>query len=785
MNAIFPMPRDLHEGADSELTADRQLSVCIFADEKTTTPCKRGRASWESVVKLHAHRYTRPDKSGVMLGGYAVKGTRSNGNVPFRSLIQLDIDTDGVKDKQTGRMLQVTRAAPTLDEIRSGIDKYEWCAASSHWHEPQRGVIKYRVVMLPDRDIQPAEYEPLLEAIDEQLHGTLDRGAWQWSQAFYLPSCPEENRDDAFFVRNQGIPLPVDEFVRRGREIIDGRKHKNPLSELGNNLQPFAPMLETPENIERVKAMLSAIDPDVPRAEWRQICWGAMATRWLCTPQLIREWSEKGTKFTEKDFENVVRDFDPNAGTGFGTLVHLARQHGWTEPSTIEDGPAGANGDAGCAVGEGVTINHFRAYMPLHSYIFMPSREMWPASSIDARFPPIKIGGSKPMSASKWLDKNRPVEQMSWAPGKPLLIPDRLVANGGWVEHARATCFNLYRPPVPHSGGDANKAGTWLDHIRKVFPDDAEHIIKWFAHRVQRPQEKINHALVFGGAQGIGKDTILEPLKHAIGTWNFEEVSPQQMLGRFNAFLKSIILRVSEARDLGDVDRFQFYDHMKVYTASPPDMLRVDEKHLREHYVLNCCGVIVTTNHKTDGIYLPADDRRHFVAWSDCVKEDFPPAYWNDLWGWYENGGYAHVAAYLSGLDISLFDAKAPPPKTPAFWDIADANRAPEDTDMADAIDKMGNPDAMTLAQIKNAANSKTSNIFNTEFYSWICDRKNRRAIPHRLEKCGYVPVRNDADKKDGQWKIDGSRVTVYARKALSLKERLSAAAALADGGCR
>ena len=31
-----------------------------------------------------------------------------------------------------------------------------------------------------------------------------------------------------------------------------------------------------------------------------------------------------------------------------------------------------------------------------------------------------------------------------------------------------------------------------------------------------------------------------------------QEVSPQQVLGRFNGFLKSVILRVSEARDLGD-----------------------------------------------------------------------------------------------------------------------------------------------------------------------------------------------------------------------------------------
>ena len=40
--------------------------------------------------------------------------------------------------------------------------------------------------------------------------------------------------------------------------------------------------------------------------------------------------------------------------------------------------------------------------------------------------------------------------------------------------------------------------------------------------------------------------------------------------------------------------------------------------------MFNCLGLIITTNHKTDGIYLPADDRRHYVAWSLRTKEDFP-----------------------------------------------------------------------------------------------------------------------------------------------------------------
>jgi hypothetical protein len=62
----------------------------------------------------------------------------------------------------------------------------------------------------------------------------------------------------------------------------------------------------------------------------------------------------------------------------------------------------------------------------------------------------------------------------------------------------------------------------------------------------------------------------------------------------------------------------------------------VDEKNLREHYVININGTVITTNHRTDGIYLPADDRRHYVAWSELAKEDFPKGYFDKIWKWYE-----------------------------------------------------------------------------------------------------------------------------------------------------
>ena len=424
-----------------------------------------------------------------------------------------------------------------------------------------------------------------------------------------------------------------------------------------------------------------------------------------------------------------------------------------------------------------VWYDDFYAYMPSHQYIFVPTREMWPAGSVNVRLPnvllfdsngaPIMDGkGEQQVSvpASVWLDKNRHVEQTTWIPGKPELIEDKLINDGGFIDRPGTRVFNQYRGAVIKLG-NASLAKKWLDHVHRVYPTDAEHLIKWFAHKRQRPEIKINHALFLGGAQGVGKDSLLEPVKHAVGPWNFKEQSPQQILGRFNGFVKSVILRVSEARDLGDIDRFALYDHLKTYTAAPPDVICVDEKHLREHYVFNVTGLIITSNHKTDGIYLPADDRRHYVAWTDLEKADFTDEYWDGLWGWYEReNGLAHVAAYLAELDVSGFNPKAPPPKTAAFWEIVNAGVPEENGELRDVLDGMINPVTVTLEEIASAAPIGLTD--------WLADRKNRRVMRHRLESVGYVLVPNPSSD-DRLWKINGKRQAIYGRKDIPLKERL------------
>src|SRR5271165_521527 len=94
--------------------------------------------------------------------------------------------------------------------------------------------------------------------------------------------------------------------------------------------------------------------------------------------------------------------------------------------------------------------------------------------------------------------------------------------------------------------GRVLSAVPWVNHVRRIYPTDADHIMKWLAHRVQRPAEKINHALVLGGLQGIGKDTLLEPVKRAVGPWNWQEENPSTILeSHFNGYLKAVVLRIN------------------------------------------------------------------------------------------------------------------------------------------------------------------------------------------------------------------------------------------------
>lgn len=408
-----------------------------------------------------------------------------------------------------------------------------------------------------------------------------------------------------------------------------------------------------------------------------------------------------------------------------------------------------------------VHFDDFYALSPEYKFIYKHNGSLWPAAAVDARLAP--IGGIKP---SKRLFIEHPVEDASWSPGEPQIIRHKLPIVAGWIDKPGASVFNYYQAPPRHLG-DPVKAEPWLDHVHMVYPDEADHIVKWCAYRVQYPEIKINHCLVLGGEPGIGKDTLLYPVIYAVGPWNVAIVSPIEVLGRFCGFRKSVLLIVSEARDLGDAKRPALYDHLKDLMAAPPDMLRVDEKNRQEYYIANLCGVIITTNYKIGGLYIPETDRRYYVAWSPLPAKTPGPEYFATLYEWYEHGGLNHVAAYLETLDLNGFNPKAAPPQTPAFWEIATTSKAPQIGEFIDAIEKIGEPDVLILPDLIAA---------DATIAALVADETKRPMIPRWLGDAGYLAVRNP-NAKNGKWSVhvsglmDRRKLMVYGKKTIHINE--------------
>jgi hypothetical protein len=478
-----------------------------------------------------------------------------------------------------------------------------------------------------------------------------------------------------------------------------------------------------------------------------------------------------------------------------------------------DTGSPGTGGTAPVERGHKFTLDDFYAVAPDHKCLHRATRKLWPNAAVDARVdwvPRLDAWGQPKLNKktgevlldppSLELARKRSVVGLTWLPGAEEVIRDKIAIDCGFVPKAGAAIYNLYLP-ANDIAGDAAKAGPWIEHVRKLFPKEAEHILGWMAHRIQRPGIKPNFGILLIGPPKIGKDTILVPLREGVGPWNYKDVSLNQMTSAFNDYLCAVVLRISEARDSGDagkvrIDRYALHDHLKPVLASPPETFRINRKHVQEYAGFNVVGVIITTNHQ-DALYLPEDDRRLLVANSPCKTGEFSAVFFDKLYHWYyDEGGIGHVIAFLKQYDLAQFNAYAAPPKTDGFWNMVAADQGTEHGELLDAIDALGKeardkaarergetvkddvpfekPEALTLGDLVSKAPGA----------EWMTDRKLSRSIPHRLRRCGYERVPNpNAERASGMWTINSKRSMIYARADLNPDDRLAAARRRCDCG--
>jgi hypothetical protein len=439
--------------------------------------------------------------------------------------------------------------------------------------------------------------------------------------------------------------------------------------------------------------------------------------------------------------------------------------------------PVPATGAVAEAAAQKLALEDFVAYLPEHKYIHRATRAIWVPSGVNGLVAwPTKIVDGKTVRVppNREIDDRSPIHCLSWLPGEGEVISDTVINHGGRVPAPHCNTYNLYLPPtVVPAAGDVQP---WLEHIAKLYPDDHQHIVQYCAFMVQHPGVKINHALVIGGATRIGKDTIFVPVKQAVGLHNFREIRPTAIIETYTDYLECVFLTINEAKDQGDYDRYALDDALKTVTAAPPDIHRIHAKYGVHHNIPNVCKVAITTNHKIDSLYVAPDTSRYYITWCTLVEGDFASGYWPKLYNWYEaENGCAIVAHYLQNLNVSKFNPKASPPKTEAFWAMAQAHISTESTDLDDLLDLMGRPETVTLEQVVTKALS-TSGFEATA--TWFADRKNRRVMSIKFDDSGYRPCKNPTSKQ-GLWVIKGRKQIIYVLNSLNDGQALKAAEAL------
>jgi hypothetical protein len=296
------------------------------------------------------------------------------------------------------------------------------------------------------------------------------------------------------------------------------------------------------------------------------------------------------------------------------------------------------------------------------SYFDMRDRREISRQTFNALFRHIScksIHTGRKIEASVCFDENRQEKGakalvgITYAAGESVLVSrDGDIYGNRWRDARPATAAGDITP--------------WLDHCRKLVPDasELEHIFDVMAFKVQHPEIKINHAVLHGGDQGSGKDTMWAPFIWSVCGPHLKNrglLDNDTMSSQFGYALESEILILNELKEPDAKERRALANKLKPVIAAPPDMLSVNRKGLHPYQMANRMFVLAFSNDQVP-ISLDSQDRRWFCVWSHAPK--MTPDAAAKMWKWYAAGGFAAIGAWLHARDVSAFNPGAAPAMT-------------------------------------------------------------------------------------------------------------------------
>jgi len=248
-------------------------------------------------------------------------------------------------------------------------------------------------------------------------------------------------------------------------------------------------------------------------------------------------------------------------------------------------------------------------------------------------------------------------ERIEFMPGKEEITHD---ADGCRV-------LNLWRPPQ-WTVADDPKPTPFLDHLDYLFGSEQvaiEHVINYLAHLVQRPWERIGHALLITSeAKGIGKSTLGKIVRRLVGEQNSRAAQTKDLKSQFDGWLAGkLVIQVDEVYEAGNWD---LANKLKPLITEPT--VSVNMKYGPQMEIENYARFIMFSNH-TAPLNIEEGDRRYFIV--NSKAEPKGDDYYDALNRYIDaDAGMNSIFTFLARRDLSNFNPYRRPPMTEAKQEV-------------------------------------------------------------------------------------------------------------------
>lgn len=216
--------------------------------------------------------------------------------------------------------------------------------------------------------------------------------------------------------------------------------------------------------------------------------------------------------------------------------------------------------------------------------------------------------------------------------------------------------YNLFRGyRLEPKDGDCKP---FLDHVLYVIcagdVNIAKAVMQFFAHMLQKPDEKPSWAILMKSLEGTGKGTLMRPFLEILGACYIYLNGEDQLIQRFNYCVANRLLMFIDEVQVNDP---KVYNKIKGIISEPT--ITMEPKGIDVFQVPNLARLVFTSNHER--VLIAGQRERRFLVVTPDAQHIGDAEYFNRYYQWLENGGASCLLHHLLNLDISDFNPhKAP-----------------------------------------------------------------------------------------------------------------------------